>query len=152
MGFQLIGSTGIIWNQSQTISHCVKNMFFVEMECENCLSLNSDWKDRSDWLADNNNLTSRASSSPTFVKVLCKGTISQCFVKMPYMQFRLYLECLWGMSININILRTFFGRCAHQNRLCDILRDRGHLLIFMVGVPQRMQLSNCKFCIYTHPV
>ena len=38
--------------------------------------LNSDWKDRSDWLADNNNFTSRASSNPTFVKGWCRGTIT----------------------------------------------------------------------------
>ena len=27
----------------------------------------------------------------------------------------------------INILKNFLGGCAHQNRLCDILRDRGPL-------------------------
>ena len=33
-----------------------QNMFFVEMKSKNCIyPLNSDWKDRSDWLADNNN-------------------------------------------------------------------------------------------------
>ena len=63
LGFYLICSTGIRWNQLQKICHCVTNlkMFFIEMENENC----EDWKSSSDWLADNN-IMSRASSSATF--------------------------------------------------------------------------------------
>ena len=38
-----------------------QNMFSVEM--------NPDEKNRSDWRTDNNNLTSRESSSPTFVRI-----------------------------------------------------------------------------------
>ena len=55
-----------------------QNMFFVEiLKVKIVYPLNSDWKDRSDWLTDNIKLTSQASSSPTFVKGLCRGTISQ---------------------------------------------------------------------------
>ena len=38
-----------------------ERMYFVEMESENCISM----EDRSYRLADNNNITSRASASPT---------------------------------------------------------------------------------------
>ena len=56
----------------------VRDWFFVEIwKVEIVYPLNSDCKGRSDWLADNNNLTSRASSSPTLVKGLCRNTISQ---------------------------------------------------------------------------
>ena len=38
MGFYLIGSTGIIWNQLRLRSLRKQHMFFVEMESENCIS------------------------------------------------------------------------------------------------------------------
>ena len=60
-------STSSIWNQSQTIFYCVKkSCSSLKWKMKIVHPLNSDWIDRSDWLADNNNLTSRASSSPTF--------------------------------------------------------------------------------------
>ena len=47
----MIGSTGIIWNQLQTFSHWLhkQNIFFVEMESENCTSTEICLK-RSFWL------------------------------------------------------------------------------------------------------
>ena len=60
LGFCLIGSRGIIWNQLQTFSHCViKTWFLLKWKVKIVYPLNSVWKDRSDWLSDNNNLTSR---------------------------------------------------------------------------------------------
>ena len=41
LGFYLIGFTDIIWNQlhmSRNLSLLEQNMFFVEMESENCIS------------------------------------------------------------------------------------------------------------------
>ena len=43
-----------------------QNIFVVEMESKIVQSLNSNWKVCCDWLADNNNFMSQASSSPTF--------------------------------------------------------------------------------------
>ena len=47
-----------------------KNMFIVEME--RVYPLNSDWKDRSDWLADSINLTWQASSGPISYDILLR--------------------------------------------------------------------------------
>ena len=81
LGFYLIGSTGIIWNQLQTISHCEnKTCSYLKWKVKIVYPLISDWKDRSDWLADNNNLTPRASSSPTFKRLL----LSRDFVEIQY--------------------------------------------------------------------
>ena len=55
-----------------------QNMIFVEKESENNIHC-TDQKDRSDWLTDNNNPTSRASSSPTFrdfVEARCHNTLT----------------------------------------------------------------------------
>ena len=67
-------STGIIWNQIQTISHshCVnKTCSWLKWKVKIVCPLNSDWKDRSNWLADNNNLTSRAFLDSDF----CQGVV-----------------------------------------------------------------------------
>ena len=77
LGFYLIGSRGIICNQLQMISHCVnKACSSLNWKVKIVNQLNSDWKGRSDLLADNNNLMSGASTSHTFFKGLCRGTIS----------------------------------------------------------------------------
>ena len=55
MDFYLVGSTGIRWNQ---LIISKQDMLSVEMESEK----NSDWKDHSDWLADNNKHTSSGAS------------------------------------------------------------------------------------------
>ena len=46
-----------------------QNTFFFEMESENCISTEL-WKDRFDWLADKNNLTSQA-----FKPEFCQGSV-----------------------------------------------------------------------------
>ena len=80
LGFELIGSTGIIWNKSQTISHSVKKTCFsLKWKVKNVYPLKTDRKDRFDWFADNNNRNKHLQVRllVPFVKGLCRGTISQ---------------------------------------------------------------------------
>ena len=63
------------------ISHCENRICsYLKWKVKIVYPLNSDWKDRSDWWEDNNNLRSRASSSPTFKKLL----LSRDFVEVRY--------------------------------------------------------------------
>ena len=70
----LIGSTGVKWNKLRQISHCVnKTGSSWKWKVKIVHPLNSDWKGRSDWLENNNKLTSQAPSSTTFKLFVVKG-------------------------------------------------------------------------------
>ena len=82
LGLYLIGSTGIIWNQLQTISHCVdKTSFSLKCKVKIVYPLNSDWKDCSDWLETITIVRHRHLQSRLFdidfYQGLCWDTISQ---------------------------------------------------------------------------
>ena len=111
-GFYLIGSTGIRWNQLQKIYHYVNKCFSLKWKVKIVYSLKSDWKDRSDCLPDYNYLTSRETSSPNFVKGLCRGTIS------------LYLD-LWrctSICFQLSIALKYW-RCCVRFKIVACLID-----------------------------
>ena len=63
-----------------------QNMFVVEIwKVKIVHPVNSDWKYRSDCLADMNNLTSRASASPTFHSYFCQGIVLKYDITMPWL-------------------------------------------------------------------